>query len=872
MNLNREHEPGIEPSTAHAALLAELSLIGLAADQCEAVVIVGAVDNATSEALQLALPNLPVLVIGLRGHEQGALATLAAKRIAFATTVEPSESYNSDAYLELVEFITATGVTPGRTLIYLDAGVRAADPVAFDAIHATAIDLTLCHSRRWLDCVEPNLLPVDWMLGWANHLAEKGEAFHALKFYYAVKGRIDRRTIAVTVMRALIALNCMALVPEWIPFLSEDEAERDQVRSALEEEVAVVAEAGADRMRENMDALKDHHPIAFTELERRRPSETFHVAIVAEVPWLVQLAPPRRVQRGTYAMLFRIDAAGRIRELNGCPTPRVAADAIAGCVHDVWKGQATVIGTFDCYGLTVGLLGNELKASVPNLRRAVYIVERDPAVLLALFRTMSFTDTIADPAAQWFVGPAAIDELIQFLDERPLRPIPAGRLRIDSEIARRLDILSEMRASEERWLSGQVARIYSGDHHVDFHAALTGRAERKPRLLFVTSLFTSVLQYCSRDLARAFAELGVETLLIKENEGAEQMNRSGVLRELVRFKPDAVVLLDHVRQILPAALPEQVPVVTWIQDDLDHLVAPERIRSVAAGDLVYAICRDFVTKFTAAGYRDVRPLTFAANSALYTPLANPGVPRDEVAFITHMNPLLDPPGCTGLFAWMAARLAKRGIGYQRVEYYTALLDEAEAALGVTVPAARRAATIDTARLLLERQVHRTEVVRWLVRAEIPVALYGDGWQAFPEFAPYARGSLASGDPLRRAYQQHKVVLHVNNHLNTHTRVFEAMAAGGFVVARTHPRDAEPGELHSALVPGAEIAMFSTAAELEALVRRAFADEAWRAEMIAAGRRRVLAEHTYVHRARTILTDLIQVTTARSAQPALPGGC
>jgi spore maturation protein CgeB len=109
-----------------------------------------------------------------------------------------------------------------------------------------------------------------------------------------------------------------------------------------------------------------------------------------------------------------------------------------------------------------------------------------------------------------------------------------------------------------------------------------------------------------------------------------------------------------------------------------------------------------------------------------------------------------------------------------------------------------------------------------------------------------------GADLCRAYQETKVVLNcVPNH-NVHPRVFEGISSGGFVLSRQNPNDTLPHCFGSAFEIGQEALTFSSREELLGLVERAFTDEPWRQSIIAAGRARVLRDHTYVARARTIL--------------------
>jgi spore maturation protein CgeB len=76
------------------------------------------------------------------------------------------------------------------------------------------------------------------------------------------------------------------------------------------------------------------------------------------------------------------------------------------------------------------------------------------------------------------------------------------------------------------------------------------------------------------------------------------------------------------------------------------------------------------------------------------------------------------------------------------------------------------------------------------------------------------------------------------------RTFEACGAGAFQIV-----DRREVSLHFDV--GTELVAFESSEELLELSRRATQDQPWRDAIASAGRRRALAEHTFVHRARSL---------------------
>ncbi len=134
----------------------------------------------------------------------------------------------------------------------------------------------------------------------------------------------------------------------------------------------------------------------------------------------------------------------------------------------------------------------------------------------------------------------------------------------------------------------------------------------------------------------------------------------------------------------------------------------------------------------------------------------------------------------------------------------------------------------------------------------PIDLYGRHWR--PGAAP--QRVHAGRIPLERAaglYARHQAALNIRHEHNIvrglNQRSFEALACGTPVL------NDDPGDVALCFEPGREILVWKSPDELDDLCQRVLTDEAYARRIGEAGRARVLAQHTYVHRARQILADL-----------------
>ncbi len=153
--------------------------------------------------------------------------------------------------------------------------------------------------------------------------------------------------------------------------------------------------------------------------------------------------------------------------------------------------------------------------------------------------------------------------------------------------------------------------------------------------------------------------------------------------------------------------------------------------------------------------------------------------------------------------------------------------------------------------IASRTEFREAVVRGL---DTPAYIIGTDWSALARegFHRVHNRKIGRGVVIRR-YQRHQAVLNANNEANTayglNQRSFEPLACGAVVI------NDDLLDLPRCFEPGREILVYRNRDELNALVARLRREPDWGAQIAAAGRRRVLAEHTYGHRIRAILADL-----------------
>jgi hypothetical protein len=760
--------------------------------------------------------------------------------------------YSTSTYLEACQFLLAQGVAPRRTLFHVDQRSLERRPQTYGPVAAAVTDLEWQHSSTFFRAVNVNALPSRIFLRWADFLADNGAPFHALKFFYRLKDRVEAQALARRVMRCWMDLQCPEPMRPWIPFFTSNDRQRRHLEAEIEQAIEERSQAGAKRRQMNLDAIAARTPRLAEILGGARSGSGLLLATIRDLPWRI-LADPPSIARGDYPLFFQIYGS-QIHELNPPHDPRPLHSALAGTKA---ANPHVLFGNVSQPERLLELLETPYDSPIPNAEQAVFILEHDRPLFSEVFDRLLATADLSAALQKkrlfLFVGEDGGREMTNLFEENPILPIPHLRFALDPKIEEALAAIPVARARR-----GTLAIQHCGDlcppgFSGELLRVLEGRQQRPLRVLLLTSVFTTVLQYVTRDMAAAFEELGHEALIVSEKDGTERMTAGRIAEQVVAFRPDLFFTIDHLRPEY-LALPADVPFVCWIQDEMPQLSDPGLVARVGPRDLTYVVVRSWVPQYRAVGYPHLGHLPFAANTEIYAPADDVADPVDEVAYVTHLCPPSEPRDAPGLFDWIRPRLENEERPLPTVASSAPLVAAASAALDLRIPPPSMPGVLRAVHLL-SRHIDRVRIAGWLVDAGIPLAAYGSGWCEHPRFRSWARGVVRSGAPLRRVYQRAKVVLHINNDLNCHSRVFEGIASGGFVLVRASESDEQPGELGDRLAIGSEVIRFSSRDQLVQTVQRAFSDEGWRREVIDAGRRRVLAEHRYRNRAQIVLEDI-----------------
>ena len=458
-------------------------------------------------------------------------------------------------------------------------------------------------------------------------------------------------------------------------------------------------------------------------------------------------------------------------------------------------------------------------------QRAVFVIEPDYPGLFAALHVIDHTaaaGAIAQPRFQWLVGPDWADALRRRFIDQPTLPPPSSWLPSPPRGRDIAETLQAVAAEGQARRDAAVDRIQTRDrvasrYAPDALAALLGpEPPRPPRALLLTSRFTTVLQYATRDVARGLEALGFETRVAIEPEPWHRLTSASLADAVDRFDPDLVFQIDHLRYELPDWFPRRPPFVGWVQDHLANLDCEPAGRSIGE--------RDFVLMGSPAFYVDrfgyprrqclatpklTHPPAIAGEASL-----SPDDARPVVAFASNASQtpdrlrddLLDKYQDAGPFRdLLAAASAAMIDAYARGGHLAgfsglaSVIEGVAGEIGVSIPPGQRVALVHTLAHPLHNALYRQQTLDWLLDAApaagLTLELYGAGWESHPRFAPYAKGVADYHAELPELTRTAAVNLQAVPFVSfCHQRLLDGVAAGGFFLVREHPADAAPDAL------------------------------------------------------------------------------
>jgi hypothetical protein len=456
--------------------------------------------------------------------------------------------------------------------------------------------------------------------------------------------------------------------------------------------------------------------------------------------------------------------------------------------------------------------------ATPGHRPPLYFLAGDIEELWIALHLHDWREMLADERVRIFAGEDAAEQLRQSLIANPQIPEPKLALTIGRSLwpaGSDLDsiVASARSASYEKMqrLIGKYPAVFARATPEAIASKI--RSGEKLRVLGITSIYTTFLQYSMRDWLAAMGRLGHETRMLIEGGAHEMLNNLTFAQACVEFVPDVILMIDHCRGEFKG-LPEQMPFVMWVQDRLPNIFSDRGGQLQGAMDFCLGFGRLHLS--SKHGYPSQRYMSttmgineerFSQSPPTREQLARFGC---EVSYVSHASATAD-----SIFAVQYEKQSEPGKRwlsevYERMKgHYESggqalsdvairmLMEQSTAAQKIRLGEADIKTLIEFFNQQISNALFRHQTLQWLSGLGVDLHIYGKGWENHPTLARHAKGIADNITDLGAIYQASKINIQVTPHGAVHQRLLDGLAAGGFFLLRGHAGD-RVGPVYEAL--------------------------------------------------------------------------
>lgn len=475
-------------------------------------------------------------------------------------------------------------------------------------------------------------------------------------------------------------------------------------------------------------------------------------------------------------------------------------------------------------GFVLGTLSRVSPKLFMGMQVCIELFEPDLSLVHTCFMLHDYTGPlgpIEQKRFQWYIGSDWQDQYRAAIHGDLMLPCPCALVQQSTDrqlITPKIHEIGKELIQREATLREQNQAHYASLDASTCADVIAGQvAARKPRVLLLTSRFTTVLQYATRGVAEGFRELGWDAQVLIEPTDHHQISKLTMIETLARFKPDLVFQIDHLRYEHEDVFPQNLPFVCWIQDHLAHLTDAKAGQRVGHRDFVLTFASPlFVDTYRYPARQCIDMPMMLTSPRRQTPAAISGAP--DLVYVSNVS--RDPatleatvlertaPELKDLMRDAVRKIAgiyEAGGSLSSHHDMRRIISEVCAAQGHTLPDAQSARKlIEILWNPLNITLYRQQALAWVAQAAddlgLSLGLYGQGWESHPRFAKHARGSIENGEPLAQLTRSAKINLNLEPYTCfTHQRLLDGLVAGGFFLIRQHPGNTLLQELLNFLV-------------------------------------------------------------------------
>ncbi len=385
----------------------------------------------------------------------------------------------------------------------------------------------------------------------------------------------------------------------------------------------------------------------------------------------------------------------------------------------------------------------------------------------------------------------------------------------------------------------------------------------KPKIIFVSSVRTTAVQYSTRDLYLACKKMGINAEFCIENDLSEYMIDIYVFKKMLELKPDIIVHINYNKLASFARNFNNLIHVNYAQDPLDWLFTEDYKNSLCDNEFIATIYNDYY-RFTEIDYPKERVIdvTLCSNDDVYKPY---DLTEDEkvkysadICFLGHnadLKKYLKVQYADEIYNTIGDLLYKH---VYKTGKFVITNEDIEQILKIYKLEDMKELFNAPIILNILSIIHKRVMVDWIIDAGYTnIKLWGNNWDTNEKYKPFAMGVAQNGDVLSKIYNCSKINLGNNTFLSAPFRAFETILSKGFYLTNIVDEKYDASSLNKILNFDEDLAVFRNKEELLEKVDFYLNNEKQRQELIEKSYEKVKKYGTSDYIVKKIIEEISQ---------------
>lgn len=453
--------------------------------------------------------------------------------------------------------------------------------------------------------------------------------------------------------------------------------------------------------------------------------------------------------------------------------------------------------------------------NVPNMEVGIYVFEPSVSVFKVNMAIHDWREIFDKNRIKWYLGNDGWDSFQRyFLKEYQINLglfIHSDLLVIEKYLPKLKEITAERESIVTSGLK-ELTEHYSSITDDEWFNIYNG--SRPLKVFMKACLFSTFQQYCIRDLADGFKQLGHKVEILIEKAPILRLTFLDEIKRLMEFKPDLIVCISHNRINVFYEATFNIPLVNWQQDFTKKTLTTETAESIKERDFIVTCSNYCLNTLHEYSYPKEKIKLFnywPTNTTIYKKieLSKADINRygSDISFICHGT--LSPEYS---FRMLYSELQKEDplVLKSMRQYYDYIEDKFLTWEGY--PLTEEEHQFIFTEILKDNSIEindtlfskityhffqmiglyflRQRPLEKLAEIGIDIALYGNEWEKHPRLGRFARGPAKNGEEVNIIYNASKITYH-SLHVHTmHNRIMDAAAAKSFFIIKKLRKDTD----------------------------------------------------------------------------------